>query len=131
MRDIEQSDPGKKAMDFVIIVKALRVIVPKDEYPYNKINKLLAVIQNHGDCECQECSLLRKEMGKNFSRAVSRIAVIRTEYYEANRRGEFEEMIRLAKKGTELLFFFQRAGLEYIELIRALLKVFRKKVIFV
>ena len=68
-------------------------------------------------------------MGRNFSRAVSRIAVIRKEYYEAKRCGEFNEMIKLAKKGTELLFFFQRAGLEYIDLIRALLKVFRKKVI--
>lgn len=131
MTELEQSVSGKKAMDFVIIVKALSVLVKKGEYPYDKITKVLAVIQKHGDCDCQECSLLRKEMGTNFSRAVSRIAVIRKEYYEAERCGEFEEMIKLARKGTELLCFFQRSGLEYIDLIRALLKVFRKKVIFI
>ena len=131
MTELEQSVSGRKAMDFVIIVKALRVMVKKGEYPYDKIKKVLAVVQKHGDCNCQECGLLRKEMGTNFSRAVSRIAVIRKEYYEAERHGEFKEMIKLAQKGTELLFFFQRAGLDYIDLIRALLKVFRKKVIFI
>ena len=131
MTELEQGVSGKEAMDFVIIVKALRVIVKKGEYPYDKIIKVLAMIQKHGDCDCQECNLQRKEMGRNFSRAVSRIAVIRKEYYETKRCGEFNEMIKLAKKGTELLFFFQRAGLEYIDLIRALLKVFRNKVIFI
>ena len=55
----------------------------------------------------------------------------RQEYYEAGRNGEFEELVKIARKGVELLFFLQRAGLDDTELIRAILKIYRKKVIFV
>jgi hypothetical protein len=55
----------------------------------------------------------------------------RQEYYNAGRNSEFEEIVKFAGKGAELLFFFQRAGLDDAELIRALIKIYRKKVIFI
>jgi hypothetical protein len=55
----------------------------------------------------------------------------RQEYYNAGRNGEFEEIVKIAIKGAELLFSLQRAGLDDAELIRAIIKIYRKKVIFI
>jgi hypothetical protein len=55
----------------------------------------------------------------------------RQEYYNDGRNGEFEEIVRIARKGVELLFSLQRAGLDDAELIRAIIKIYRKKVIFI
>ena len=60
-----------------------------------------------------------------------KIVRFRQEYYDAVRNGEFEEIVKIARKGAELLFSFQRAGLDDAELIRALIKIYRKKVIFI
>jgi hypothetical protein len=55
----------------------------------------------------------------------------RQEYYNDGRNGEFEEIVKIARKGAELLFSLQRAGLDDAELIRAIIKIYRKKVIFI
>jgi hypothetical protein len=55
----------------------------------------------------------------------------RQEYYNAGRNGEFEEIVKIARKGAELLFSLQRAGLDDAELIRAIIKIYRKKVLFI
>jgi hypothetical protein len=55
----------------------------------------------------------------------------RQEYYNAGRNSEFEEIVKIARKGTELLFSLQQAGLDDAELIRALIKIYRKKVILI
>jgi hypothetical protein len=51
----------------------------------------------------------------------------RQEYYNAGRDGEFEEIVKIARIGAEPLFSLQRAGLDDAELIRALIKIYRKK----
>jgi hypothetical protein len=132
----EQVVPGKKtdrkkALDFVNIVKALRVLATKEEFPYGRITKLLGMAQRHGDCFCESCQEERGKENQRFSRSLSKIVRFRQEYYDAGRAGEFEEILKVAKKGAELLFSFQRAGLDDAELIRALIKIYRKKVIFI
>jgi hypothetical protein len=136
MEESEQITPekkadGKKAWDFVNIVKALRVLGTKEEFPYGRITKLLAMAQRHGDCFCESCQKERKKENQRFSRSLSKIVRLRQEYYNVGRNGEFEEMVKFARKGAELLFSFQRAGLDDAELIRALIKIYRKKVIFI
>lgn len=121
----------KKALDFVNIVKALRVLVPKEEFPYGRINKLFGMVQGHGDCFCESCQEVRKKESQRFSRSLSKLARFRQEYYEAGRKGEFEEILKIARKGAELLFLLQRAGMDDAELIRATIKIYRKKVIFI
>ena len=121
----------KKVLDFVNIVKTLRVLVPKEEFPYGRINKLLGMAQRHGDCFCESCQEERKKESQRFSRSLSKIVQFRQEYYKAGRNGEFDQMVKVAKKGVELLFFLQRAGLDDAELIRAIIKIYRKKVIFI
>ena len=127
----EKQAERKKVSDFVDIVKAIRVLVPKDEFPYGRITKLLGMAQRHGDCFCEVCQEERKKESQRFCRSLSKIVQYRQEYYEAGRNGEFEELVKIARKGVELLFFLQRAGLDDTELIRAILKIYRKKVIFV
>ena len=127
----ERKADGKKALDFVNIVKALRVLVTKEEFPYGRIAKLLGMIQRHGECFCENCQEERKKENKRFSQSLSKIARFRQEYYNAGRDGEFEQIVKIAIKGAELLFFLQRAGLDDTELIRALIKIYRKKVIFI
>ena len=127
----EKKTDREKAVDFVNIVKALRVLATKEEFNYGRINKLLGMAQRHGDCFCESCREERKKENKRFSRSLSKIVRFRQEYYNAGRGGEFENIIKIAKKGAELLFSFQRAGLDDIELIRALIKIYRKKVIFI
>ena len=51
----ENKADGEKALDFVNIVKALRVLGTKEEFPYGKITKLLGMAQKHGDCFCETC----------------------------------------------------------------------------
>ena len=51
----------EKVSDFINIVKALRVLVPKEEFPYGRINKLLGMAQRHGDCFCESCQEKRKK----------------------------------------------------------------------
>lgn len=121
----------KKVTDFINIVKALRVLVPKEEFPYDRINKLFGMAQKHGDCFCDICQEKRKKEGQRFSRSLSKIVEFKREYYEAGRDGEFEQIVKLAKKGVELLFSLQKAGLDDTELIRAIIKIYRKKVIFI
>jgi hypothetical protein len=121
----------KKALDFVNIVKALRVLVPKEAFPYDRITKLLGMAQRHGDCFCDSCQEERKKESQRFSRSLSKIVRFRQEYYRAGRNGEFEEIVKIARNGVELLFSLQRAGLDDAELIRATLKIYRKKVIFI
>ena len=118
-------------MDFVNIVKALRVLVTKEEFPYGRISKLLGMAQRHGDCFCESCQEERKKENQRFSRSLSKIVQFRQEYYNAGRHGEFEEIVKVARKGAELLFSLQRAGLDDAELIRAIIKIYRKKVIFI
>jgi hypothetical protein len=122
---------GKKALDFVNIVKALRVLTTKEEFPYDRITKLLAMAQRHGDCFCESCQEERKKENQRFNRSLSKIVRFRQEYYNAGRDSEFEQIVKIARKGAELLFSFHRAGLDDAELIRALIKIYRKKVIFV
>jgi hypothetical protein len=136
MAEPEQVVPGKitdekKALDFVNIVKALRVLATKGEFHYDRINKLLRMAQTHGDCFCESCREERKKENKRFGRSLSKIARFREEYYSAGRNAEFENIVKIAKKAAELLFSFQRAGLDDAELIRALVKIYRKKVIFI
>jgi hypothetical protein len=136
MTEPQQIVSGKKAdrqkvLDFVNIVKALRVLVPKEEFPYERINKLLGMAQRHGDCFCESCQAERKKESQRFSRSLSKIVQFRQEYYKAGRDGEFEQIVKIAKKGVELLFALQKAGLEDVELIGAILKIYRKKVIFI
>ena len=127
----EKKTDREKAVDFVNIVKALRVLATKEEFNYGRINKLLGMAQRHGDCFCENCQEERKKENQRFSRSLSKIVRFRQEYYNAGRGGEFENIIKIAKKGAELLFSFQRAGLDDVELIRALIKIYRKKVIFI
>ena len=127
----EKKADRKKALDFVNIVKALRVLVTKEEFLYGRINKLLGMAQRHGDCFCESCQEERKKENQRFSRSLSKIVRFRQEYYNAGRNGEFEEIVKIARKGAELLFSLQRAGLDDAELIRALIKIYRKKVIFI
>ena len=127
----EERADGKKASDFVNIVKALRVLGTKEEFPYGRITRLLGMVQRHGDCFCESCLRERKKENQRFSRSLSKIVRLKQEYCDAGRNGEFEEMVKIARKGAELLFSFQRAGLDDAELIRALIKIYRKKVIFV
>jgi hypothetical protein len=122
---------GKKALDFVNIVKALRVLGTKEEFPYGRITKLLGMAQRHGDCFCESCQEERKKENQRFSRSLSKIVRFRQEYYNAGRKGEFEEIVKIARKGAELLFSLQRAGLDDAELIRAIIKIYRKKVLFI
>jgi hypothetical protein len=136
MVDPEQIVPENKAdrktaLDFVNIVKALRVLVPKEEFPHGRITRLLGMAQRHGDCFCESCQEVRKKESKRFSQSLSKIVQFRQEYYEAGRHGEFEEIVKIAIKGAELLFLLQRAGLDDAELIRATIKIYRKKVIFI
>ena len=56
----ENKADGEKALDFVNIVKALRVLGTKEEFPYGKITKLLGMAQKHGDCFCESCQEERK-----------------------------------------------------------------------
>ncbi len=121
----------KKVLDFVNIVKTLRVLVPKEEFPYGRINKLLGMAQRHGDCFCESCQEERKKESQRFSRSLSKIVQFRQEYYKAGRDGEFDQMVKVARKGVELLFALQRAGLDDAELIGAIIKIYRKKVIFI
>ena len=121
----------KKVLDFINIVKALRVLVPKEEFPYERLHTLFGMAQRHGDCLCEICQEKRKKEGQRFSRSLSKIVQYRQEYYEAGRAGEFEQIVKVARKGVELLFSLQKAGLDDAELIRAILKIYRKKVIFV
>ena len=121
----------KKASDFVSIVKALRVLATKEEFNYGRINKLLGMAQGHGDCFCESCREERKRENQRFSRSLSIIVRFRQEYYDAGHAAEFDNLLKIAKKGAELLFSFQRAGLDDVELIRALIKVYRKKIIFI
>ena len=127
----ENKADGEKALDFVNIVKALRVLGTKEEFPHGKITKLLGMAQKHGDCFCESCQDERRKENQRFSRSLSKIVRFRQEYYDAGRSGEFEEIVKIARKGAELLFSFQRAGLDDAELIRALIKIYRKKVIFI
>lgn len=127
----EKKADGKKALDFVNIVKALRFLATKEEFPYGRISKLLGMAQRHGDCFCESCQEERKKENQRFSRSLSKIVQFRQEYYDAGRNSEFEQIVRLASKGAELLFFLQRAGLDDVELIRALIKIYRKKVLFI
>ena len=127
----EKKADGGKALDFVNIVKALRGLATKEEFPYDRITKLLGMAQRHGDCFCESCQEERKEENQRFARSLSKIVRFRQEYYNAGRNSEFENMLKIAKKGAELLFSFQRAGLDDAELIRALIKIYRKKVIFI
>ena len=127
----EKKADSKKASDFVNIVKALRVLITKDEFPYERISKLLGMAQRHGDCSCESCQEERKKENQRFSRSLSKIVRFRQEYYNAEREGEFEQIVKLARIGAELLFFLRRAGLDDAELIRALIKIYRKKVIFI
>ncbi len=122
---------AKKALDFVNLVKAFRVLGTKEEFPYGRISKLLGMAQRHGDCFCENCRQEREKENQRFGRSLSKIVRLRQEYHDAGREGEFAEIVRIARQGAELLFFLQRAGLEDAELIRALIKVYRKKVIFV
>ena len=136
MVEPDQIVPGeitdsKKALDFVNIVKALRVLVLKEGFPYGRINKLFGMVQRHGDCFCESCQEERKKESQRFSRSLSKIVRLRQEYYNAGRNGEFEEIVKIAKKGAELLFLLHRAGLNDAELIRAIIKIYRKKVIFI
>ena len=121
----------KKVLDFVNIVKALRVLVPKEEFPYDRINKLFGMAQRHGDCFCESCQEERKKESQRFSRSLSKIVQFRQEYYKAGRDGEFEQIVKVAKKGVELLFSLQKADLDDAELLRAIIKIYRKKVIFI
>ena len=123
----EKKADGEKALDFVNIVKALT----KEEFPYGRITKLLGMAQRHGECFCESCQEERKKENQRFSRSLSKIARFRQEYYNAGRNGEFEEIVKIARKGAELLFSLQRAGLDDTELIRAIIKIYRKKVIFI
>jgi hypothetical protein len=127
----EKKADRNKALDFVNIVKALRVLVTKEEFPYGRINKLLGMAQRHGDCFCESCQEERNKENQRFSRSLSKIVQFKQEYYKAGRDSEFEQIVRLARKGVELLFFLQRAGLDDAELIRAMIKIYRKKVIFI
>ena len=127
----EKKVDAKKALDFVNIVKALRVLVTKEEFPYGRISKLLGMAQRHGDCFCESCQEEREKENQRFSRSLSKIVRFRQEYYNAGRNGEFEEIVKNARKGAELLFSLQRAGLDDAELIRAIIKIYRKKVIFI
>lgn len=136
MVEPDQIVPGeitdsKKALDFVNIVKAFRVLVLKEGFPYGRINKLFGMVQRHGDCFCESCQEERKKESQRFSRSLSKIVRLRQEYYNAGRNGEFEEIVKIAKKGAELLFLLHRAGLNDAELIRATIKIYRKKVIFI
>ena len=121
----------KKVADFINIVRILRVLVPKEEYPYDKINHLLGMAQRHGDCFCESCQKRRKKYGQRFSRSLSKIAEFRQEYYKAGHGGTFEQLVKLAKKGVELLFLLQKAGLDDAELLGVIIKIYRKKVIFI
>jgi hypothetical protein len=121
----------KKVLDFINIVKALRVLVPKEEFPYARINKLLGMARRHGDCFCESCQEERKKETQRFSRSLSKIAQFRQEYYKAGRDREFEEIVKVARKGVELLFALQRVGLDDAQLIGAIIKIYRKKVIFI
>ena len=103
----------------------------KEEFPYGRINKLLGMAQRHGDCFCESCQEERKNENQRFSRSLSKIVRLREEYYNAGRNGEFEEIVKIAGKGAELLFSLQRAGLDDAELIRAIIKIYRKKVLFI
>jgi hypothetical protein len=47
-------------LDFVSIVKAFRVLITKEEFPYERISKLLGMAQRHGDCFCESCQEERK-----------------------------------------------------------------------
>jgi hypothetical protein len=127
----EEKADGKKALDFVNIVKALRVLGTKEEFPYGRITKLLGMAQRHGDCFCKSCQEERKKENQRFNRSLSKIVKFRQAYYNAGRHGEFEQIVKFARKGAELLFYFQRTGLDDAELIRALIKIYRKKVIFI
>jgi hypothetical protein len=127
----EKDAERKKALDFVNIVKALRVLITKDEFSYDRITKLLEMAQRHGDCFCESCQKERKKENQRFSRSLSKIVRFRQEYYNAGRDGEFEEIVKIAIKGAELLFSLQRAGLDDTELIRAMIKIYRKKVIII
>jgi len=127
----EKKADENKAMDFVNIVKALRFLATKEEFPYGRINKLLGMTQRHGDCFCESCLEERKKENQRFSRSLSKIVWLKQEYYNAGRIGEFEEMVKVARKGAELLFSLQRAGLGDADLIRAIIKIYRKKVIFI
>jgi hypothetical protein len=128
---LEAKSDRKKAMDFVNIVKALRVLVPKDKFPYARITKLFAMAQRHGDCFCESCLEERKNESQRFSRSLSKIVRFRQEYYDAGRSSEFEQLAKIAVKGAEFLFSLQRAGLDDAELIRATIKIYRKKVILI
>jgi hypothetical protein len=127
----EKQIERKRVSDFINIVKALRILVPKEEFPYGRINKLFGMVQRHGDCFCEDCQEKRKSEGQRFSRSLSKIAQYRQEYYEAGRAGEFEQISKVAKKGVELLFSLQKADLDDAELLRAIIKIYRKKVIFI
>jgi len=41
---------GKKALDFVNIVKSFKGFGNKRRIPYGRISKLLGMAQRHGDC---------------------------------------------------------------------------------
>jgi len=127
----EEKGDAKKALDFVNIVKALRVLGTKEEFPYGRITRLLGMVERHGDCFCESCLEVRKMENQRFGRSLSKIVRLRQEYHNAERDGEFDEIVKIARKGAELLFSLQRAGLDDDELIRALIKVYRKKVLFV
>jgi hypothetical protein len=127
----EEKTDSEKALDFVNIVKALRVLATKEEFHYGRINKLLGMAQGHGDCFCESCQKEREKENQRFNRSLSKIVRFRQEYYSAGRNSEFENIVKIAKKGAELLFSFQRAGLDDAELIRALIKIYRKRVIFI
>ena len=127
----ETKADAKKALDFVNLVKAFRVLGTKEEFPYGRISKLLGMAQRHGDCFCETCREAREKENQRFGRSLSKVVRLRQEYCDAEREGEFNEIVRIARQGAELLFSLQRAGLEDAELIRALIKVYRKKVIFV
>ena len=127
----EKKADTKKALDFVNIVKALRFLATTKEFPYGRITKLLGMAQRHGDCFCESCQEERKKENQRFSRSLSKIVRLKQEYCDAGRDGEFEEIVKIAGKGAELLFSFQRAGLDDAELIRAIIKIYRKKVIFI
>src|SRR5512137_2406108 len=101
----EKKADGKKALDFVNIVKALRVLGTKEEFFYGRITKLLGMAQRHGDCFCESSQEERKKENQRFSRSLSTIVRFRQEYYNAGRNGEFEEMVKIARKGAEILFF--------------------------
>src|SRR5512139_1147363 len=121
MTEPEQIVSGKnadrqKVLDFVNIVKALRVLVPKEKFPYERINKLLGMAQRHGDCFCESCQAERKKESQRFSRSLSKIVQVRQEYYKAGRDGEFEQIVKIARKGVELLFALHKAGLDDAEL---------------